>query len=217
MKRTPRIGIALLAATIAACASSPPTLVALPVPSPREGYQQVGPTSDETILLRPVALPGYLDNYPVVIARNGNTLIVSKDVEWAEPFRDAVARALRAALSQRLGASRVLIGGDGRIPDADLSVEFLALDPQRGALRLDAKWTFSCTARNSRGRADRTFLEIPLEDASPEGIATATAEALGRLADVLAAQAPCLSAAVGKEERKDHEQAAPTRARPGQS
>ena len=191
MRRTSRIGIALLAATIAACAASPPTLVALPAPSPREGHQNVGPTSGATILLRPISLPGYLDNYPVVVARNGNTLIVSKDVEWAEPFRDAVARALRAALSQRLGASRVLIDGDGRIPDADLSVEFLALDPERGALRLDAKWTFSCTTRKSRGRADRTFLEIPLGEASPAGIATATAEALGRLADVLAAQAPC--------------------------
>ena len=167
MKRTPRIGIALLAAAIAACASSPPTLVALPVPSPREGYQKAEPTSDATILLRPVALPGYLDNYPVMIARNGNTLIVSKDVEWAEPFRDAVARALRAALSQRLGASRVLIDGDGRIPDADLSVEFLALDPERGALRLDAKWSFLVHRAKPRGRADRTFLEIPLGEASP--------------------------------------------------
>ena len=197
MKRIPRIGMALLAATIAACASSPPTLVALPVPSPGEGHQKAAPTSAATILLRPVVLPGYLENYPVVVARSGNTLVVSNDTEWAEPLRDAVARALRAALSQRLGTSRVLIDGDRRIPDADLSVEFLALDPQRGALRLDAKWAFSCTARKSRGRADRTFLEIPLGDASPAGIATATAEALGRFADVLAAQAPCLAEPLG--------------------
>jgi hypothetical protein len=70
-------------------------------------------------------------------------------------------------------------------------VEFLALDPHGRALRLDAKWAFSCTARKSRGRADRTFLEIPLGDAAPAGIAAATAEALERFADVLAAQAPC--------------------------
>jgi uncharacterized lipoprotein YmbA len=197
VQRTPRLGIALLAATIAACASSPPTLVALPVPSPLERHQKVEPASGATILLRPVVLPGYLENYPVVIARSGSTLIVSNDTEWAEPLRDAVARALRAALSERLGPSRVLIDGDGRIPDADLSVEFLALDPQRGVLRLDARWTFSCTARKSRGRADRTFLEVPLGDASPAGIATATAEALGRFADVLAAQAPCLAEPLG--------------------
>ena len=197
MKRIPRIGVALHAATIAACASSPPTLVALPAPSPREGHQTVGPTSEASILLRPVVLPGYLDNYPVLITRSGNTLILSKDTEWAEPLRDAVARALRASLSQRVGPSRVLIDGDGRLPDADLSVEFLALDPQQGVLRLDARWTFSCTARKSRGRADRTSLEVPLADASPAGIASATAEALGRFADVLAAQAPCLAEPVG--------------------
>jgi hypothetical protein len=76
-------------------------------------------------------------------------------------------------------------------------VEFLALDPPQGALRLDSKWTFSCTARKSRGRADRTFLEVPLGDASPAGIASATAESLGRFADALAAQAPCFAEPVG--------------------
>ena len=98
---------------------------------------------------------------------------------------------LRDALSQRLGASRVLIAGDGGLPDADLSIEFLALDPRQGALRLDAAWSFSCTARDRRGRAGRTSLEVPLAGPTPAAVASATADALGRLADVLAAQAEC--------------------------
>jgi uncharacterized lipoprotein YmbA len=136
-------------------------------------------------------MPGYLDDYPVVIGRSGNTLTVSKDTEWAERFPDGVGRVLRDALSRDLGTSRVLIAGDGRIPDADLSVEFLALDPQQGALRLDAKWTFSCTAPDQRGSADRTVVEVPLAESSATAVATATSEALGRLAGVLAAQAEC--------------------------
>jgi hypothetical protein len=191
MRPTARIGIALLVAAIAACASAPPTLVTLPAPPNPEAHQAGGRSAGTTILLRPIVLPGYLDNYPVVTERTGGTLVVSKDTEWAEPLRDAAARVLRDALSRRLGASRVLIAGDGRIPDADLSIEFLALDPRQGVLWLDAVWSFSCTGRDRQGRAGRTSLEVPLASPTPAAVASATADALGRLADVLAAQAEC--------------------------
>jgi hypothetical protein len=98
---------------------------------------------------------------------------------------------LRDALSQRLGPSRVLIAGEGRIPDADLTVEFIALDPHQGQLRLDAKWSFSCTSGDRPSHGGRTFFEVPLEAATPPAVAAATAVALGRLADVLATQAEC--------------------------
>jgi uncharacterized lipoprotein YmbA len=191
MRPTAHIGIALLVSAIAACASAPTTLVTLPAPPNPEAYQAVGRSAATTILLRPVVVPSYLDNFPVVLGRTGSILIVSNDTEWAEPLRDAVARVLDDALSQRLGASRVLIAGDGRIPGADLSIEFLALDPQQGALRLDAAWSFSCTARDRQGRAGRTTLKVPLASPTPATVASATSDALGRLADVLAAQAQC--------------------------
>ena len=146
---------------LAACASSPVTLVALP-PAPHVAAQHSGgPNSGTTILLRPLVMPGYLDAYPVVTGHNGSTLIVSSKTEWAEPLSDAAARVLRDALSQRLGASRVLIAGDGRIPDADLTVEFIALDPQQGTLRLDAKWSFSCTSGERPQSWRPQFLRSP--------------------------------------------------------
>jgi uncharacterized lipoprotein YmbA len=186
-----RITVALLALALAACASGPVSLVALPPAPQPTGDQNRNQTSGSTLLLRSLSLPGYLDNYPVVIGREGSTLIVSHGTEWAERPAEAVARVLRGALSQRLGSSRVLLAGDGRIPDADLTVEFLALDPQQGALRLDARWTFSCTARGRPSHAGRTRLQVPLEAATPPAVATATADALGRLADVLAREAEC--------------------------
>jgi len=192
-----RITTALLALAMAACVSSPVSLVALP-PAPQPADQNRHQTSGSTVLLRSVSLPGYLDNFPVVIGRNGSALIVSKKTEWAERPSDAVARVLRGALSQRLGPSRLLIAGDGRIPDADLTVEFLALDPQQGALRLDAKWSFSCTARDRPSHGGRTSFEIPLEAATASAVAAATADALGRLADVLAVQAECVSSDLAK-------------------
>lgn len=185
-----RVATALLSLAIAACASSPVPLVALPpasMPTAPEGSSEnPGPT----VLLRPITIPGYLDNFPVVIERKGNSLFVSDKAEWAERLSDAVARVLRDALSQRLGASRVLLASDPRLPDAYLSIEFLALDPQQGALSLDARWAFSCTGGGS-GTAGRTRFQVPLESATAGAVAAATADAVTRLADVLATQVRC--------------------------
>ena len=132
-----------------------------------------------SVLLRELSVPGYLDGFPVVVSRSGSALVVSKNTEWAERPSAGVARVLRDALSQRLDASRVLIAGERRIPDVDLTVEFLALDPQGGLLHLDAKWCFSCTAERG-GRGGRTQLDVPMAAATPGAIAAATSEALAR-------------------------------------
>ena len=86
--------------------------------------------------------------------------------------------------------SRVLIARDGRIPDADLRVEFLSLDPVGGTLNLDARWFFACVMR-AESRGGRTHVEVPLARATPEAVANATTAALTRFADELAAQVPC--------------------------
>jgi uncharacterized lipoprotein YmbA len=175
---------------IAGCASAPVALVALP-PASAAGRSTPSagatvPSAGATVLVREVSLPGYLDGFPVVIGRRGSAVVVSRDTEWAERPSTGATRVLRDALSERLGPSRVLIAGDGRVPDADLTVEFLALEPQSGALHLDARWSFSCTAGRS-ARAGRTQLEVPMGGATPEAVAAATSDALARLADVLAA------------------------------
>ena len=188
MAPTYRAAALLAALAIGACASAPVTLVALP-PAPAPEMRDAGP--GPTILLRNVTVPGYLDSFPVVVGRKGSALAVSDSSEWAERPSLGVARVLRDALSQRLDAARVLIEGDGRIPDADLTVEFLALDPQEAVLHLDARWSFSCTAaRGSLG--GRTQLQVPMAGAMPTAVAAATTEALARLADVLSVNVPCV-------------------------
>jgi uncharacterized lipoprotein YmbA len=145
-----------------------------------------------TVLLRQVTIPGYLDDFPVVTGRAGNALMVSRNIEWGEPLLHGVARVLRDALAQRLGASRVLISGDRRIPDAELTIEFLSLDPRDGVLDLDARWFFSCRTGDP-GRGNRTRLEVAVASAEPQAVANATTIALARFADVLAADVRCES------------------------
>lgn len=182
-----RIGSSLLALALAACASTPVALVALP-PAPASTHARIADPGP-SVLLREVTVPGYLDGFPVVVGRDGSALVVSKNTEWAERPSAGVARVLRDALSQRLDASRVLVAGERRIPDVDLTVEFLALDPQGGALRLDARWFFSCTAEHG-SRAGRSQLDVPLAAATPGAVAAATTEALARFADALAGEIP---------------------------
>jgi uncharacterized lipoprotein YmbA len=136
-------------------------------------------------------LPGYLDSHAVVIERKANTLVVSEEAEWAERLREAVTRVLRDALSQHLGASRVLLRGEHRIADAELVIEFLKLDPSDGALELDARWTFVCTRRERPARAGRTELQTPLASATAPAVAAATVNGLARFAEVLAGQTWC--------------------------
>jgi uncharacterized lipoprotein YmbA len=175
-----------MALAITGCASAPVALVALP-PAPAAGTRDAGPGA--SVLVREVTVPGYLDSFPVVIDRDGSTLVVSKNTEWAERPSAGVARVLRDALSQRLDASRVLVAGERRIPDVDLTVEFLALDPQGTALHLDARWFFSCTA--ARGsRAGRTQFDVSLASPTPAAVAAASTEALARFADVLVKAIP---------------------------
>ena len=183
-----KYAVSALAFLLAACASRPVAMITLP-PATDALAPKADSASTTTVVLRPVILPGYLDNYPVVMRRDNANVVVSKETEWSERLSDAVERVLRGALSQRLGASRVLISGDGRIPDAELTVEFLELDPQRGVVSLDAKWTYSC--RNHASRSDRTTLQVPLPDATASGVASATTAALSQFADQLASRADC--------------------------
>lgn len=178
-------GMVMLA--LGACASAPVALVALP-PAPASKQGRI-PDPGPSVLLREMNVPGYLDGFPVVVGRDGSALVVSKNTEWAERPSTGVARVLRDALSQRLDASRVLVAGERRIPDVDLTVEFLALDPQGGVLRLDARWFFSCTAEHG-SRAGRSQLDVPLAAATPGAVAAATTEALARFADALVNEIP---------------------------
>jgi uncharacterized lipoprotein YmbA len=180
--------IALLAAVllVAACASAPVALVALP-PAP---LISASPSPGATVMLREVSVPGYLESFPVVLGRQGDELIVSPNAEWAERLSLGATRVLRDALAQHLGTSRVVIAGDARIPDAELAIEFLALDPRGAALQLDARWFFSCS--RGGGRGGRTRLQAAMAGGTPSAVAAATGEALARFGEVLAAEARTL-------------------------
>jgi uncharacterized lipoprotein YmbA len=177
-----------IAFVLAACASSPPTLVALPAAS--GPVERVAPDTAATVRLHHLNVADYLDGFPVVIGRDGQVLVVADRTEWAERPSQGMSRVLRDALSRRVGSSRVLIAGDGRRADADLSVELLAVDPARDALTLDARWSVACRA-SGQSHGGRTVARIAMSAATPQAVAIATSEALSRLADAVVAELRC--------------------------
>jgi uncharacterized lipoprotein YmbA len=187
MRAVHLLSTACIALALAACASAPPTLIALPSPTTR--VDRAAPDTT-TVRLRHVRLPEYLDGFPVVVGHDGQTLVIAERTEWAERPSDGVRRVLRDALAQRLGSSRVLIANDGRRADAEITVEVMALDPRRDGLHLDARWSVACHA-NGQGHADRTDVRVELAAATPQAVAAATSEALSRLADALANGVRC--------------------------
>jgi len=188
MHRLSWLSTAVITFALAACASSPPTLIALPAATGPEARQT--PDTAATVRLRPVHVPDYLDGLAVVIGRDNHVLVVADRTEWAERPSQGVSRVLRDALSQRLGSSRVLIAGDGRRADATLSIELLALDPARDALTLDAGWSFVCRS-TGQSQGGRTAVRVEMSAATPQGVAAATSVALSQLADALVAELRC--------------------------
>jgi uncharacterized lipoprotein YmbA len=192
MHRLSKLTITGIALVLAACASSPPTLLALPsaLPSTSRSGEHQAPHAALTVRLRRVHVPDYLDGFPVVTGRDGQVLVVANRTEWAERPSQGISRVLRDALAQRLGSSRVLIAGDGRRADADLSVELLALDPARDALTLDARWSFACRG-TGQSHGGRTAVRVEMSAATSQVVASATSEALSQLADAVVAELRC--------------------------
>ena len=198
MHRTLRLSLLCVALALAACASAPVTRVVLP--SPDMPAANADPAPGITVQVREVRLPGYLDGFPVVVNRSGETLVVADKTEWGERPSQGATRVLRDALSQRLGDTAVLVPGDRRVADAELQVEFLALDPMAGHLVLDARWSLACRERRA-DHGGRNRLQVPVDGATPEAVAQATTRALVQFADLLAPQVRCTAPAAATASR----------------
>ncbi len=185
---------ALLTLGLAACVSMPVSRITLPPPTPPDQIEDAA--TRPALLLRSVSLPSYLDGDRIVVESDGTRTRRAQGAAWAGRLADGVKHTLRDALAQRLGAAHVRAADDDVAAEAELSVDFLALDPTRGAVHLDAVWLMTCRASGG-GVLGRVWLDVPLAAQTPKAIAAATSEALSELADELAPTLQCELAAEG--------------------
>jgi uncharacterized lipoprotein YmbA len=123
--------VILIAAGLAACASTPPssfyTLVALPAP---KGEATRALAQSPAIGVGPISFPSFLDRDQMV-SRSGDTgLNVDELHRWGGSLEDDFRRVLGEDLAQLLGTSRVLLySGELRYPvDYRVAVDVLRFE-----------------------------------------------------------------------------------------
>ena len=173
---------ALLAATsLAACSSPSPALYTLEVqPGP---VRRGGP---KVVEIRNVGLARYLERSQIVRSSDNFRLDVLPNDWWGEPLDAMIGRTLARALTQRLpGATVFLENGAISTPaDATVQVNIQRLDRDAtGVVRLTGQYAVVRKTPDTKSIA----IQVPSPGATPAELVRAMSEAVGQLADQIAA------------------------------
>jgi uncharacterized lipoprotein YmbA len=140
-------------------------------------------------VLKDIGLASYLDRRELVRSSEGYKLDVMSNDWWGEPLGGMLGRVLVVELSQRLPNSTVY-GESGAItadPNASVGVNLQRLDADKaGTLILLAQ--VAAEFNRPRRTAARTFtISKPLATRDTAGLVAAISDAVGELADGIAA------------------------------
>ena len=147
------------------------------------------PSGPKIVLLKDIGLASYLDRREIVRSSEGYKLDVMSNDWWGESLGGMLGRVLVVELSQRLPNSTVY-GESGAITadaNASVGVNLQRLDADKaGALVLLAQ--VAVEFNRPRRTAARTFtISKPLPTPSIPGLVAAISDAVGELADGIAA------------------------------
>jgi uncharacterized protein len=166
---------------LTSCASPNPSLYTLDVPP--GPVRRGGP---RVIELRGIGLAHYLERLQIVRSSENYRLDILPNDWWGEPLDAMVGRTLARALTQRLPGSTVYQenGAISAEPDATVQVNVQRLDQDAsGAVRLVAQFAILHRASDTRG----VTLQVPTRGATTPDLVAAMSEAIGQLADRIAA------------------------------
>jgi uncharacterized protein len=166
---------------LASCASSNPALYTLEAPP--GPVRRGGP---RVIELRSIGLARYLERSQIVRSSENFRLDVLPNDWWGEPLDTMIGRTLARALTQRLPGSTVYMenGAISADPDATVQVNVQRLDQDTaGTVRLIAQFAVVRHASDTRG----VTLQVPTRGPAATDLVAAMSEAIGQLADRIAA------------------------------
>lgn len=182
MKRA-AVALAMLLMPVA-CSSPNPNLYTI---APVQAGTQTG--APKVIALRQIGLARYLERTQIVRSSENYRLDVLENDWWGEPLGAMLSRVLIEELSQRLPQSTVY-GETGAVsvsPDVTIELNVSRLDENTsGVLVLQAQAAIAPKARGAPVTRGFRF-EVAPSDASVGAEVAAISNALGQLADGLAA------------------------------
>lgn len=176
----------LLAGLLGGCGSSPRTHFYTLTPA-ADGRLAAGGHPIRMVAVGDVRLPAELDRLSLVTQGSGSRIIVSDTDRWAAPLDQLLRRALTADLSARLPPGSVLAPGDPMPRNArvlTLNVRRFMADPS-GRVSLDADWAIE--SGNARTVPHHVSVAADAADTGGEAVAMAMSQAVGKLADRIAA------------------------------
>jgi len=181
MNSTRRMLLPAAALLVASCASPNPSLYTLEMlPGP------VRRPAARVIELRSIGLARYLERSQIVRSSENFRLEVLSNEWWGEPLDAMIGRTLERALTQRLPGSTVYLenGAISAEPDARVQVNIERFDQDAsGAVRLIAQYAIVRRISETRG----VTLQVPTRGATTADLVAAMSEAIGQLADRIAA------------------------------
>jgi uncharacterized protein len=136
------LGALLLAGTLAACSSSPPShYYVLSAQSDPAAVRRMGHPG-QTVAVGAVKLPGALDRPQIARRLGPNQLDYAESERWAGPLDDMTRRVLSADLLPLLPAGTTMIADDSSTPaDRTIAIEMSRFDADKeGRVALDASW-----------------------------------------------------------------------------
>lgn len=189
MKSTHLIQAFLMASLLlTGCASSPParfySINSGITPAP------ANTAATTTIAIAPVTVPEMVDRPQIVTRSARNEINFSEFARWAEPLKQATARAIGDQLAQQIPGATVFTYPQGANVDAQyqLLIEVSRFDAVLGeSLTLEALWTLKSSAAQ-KPQTGRSVVNEPLQgDKSYDALAAATGRAMASLSREIAA------------------------------
>jgi uncharacterized protein len=141
MRRSVLVAL-LLAGTLTACSSSPPSYYyVLSAQSDPAALRRIGHPG-QTATVGAVKLPGALDRPQIARRLGPNQLEYAESERWAGPLDDMTRRVLSTDLLPLLPAGTTMIADDSPTPaDMTIAIEMSRFDADKeGRVALDASW-----------------------------------------------------------------------------
>jgi uncharacterized lipoprotein YmbA len=184
--------IALAAALLAGCASSPPTqfysLAAVPASSAAASQPSPGTAHGAPIRVAAVHIPPTLDRREIVRTGAGDRIDVSGLHRWGAPFDEMVQHVLTQDLIERLAPGKVVLP-EGPSPSGTdaIVVDLLQFQSDTGGgVVLQGSWSLLTSGGQGPALIRNFKYDTSASPAGYDGESSAMSRLLGRLADDIA-------------------------------
>jgi uncharacterized protein len=177
------IWIALAAAVVVGCSTSPSRFYSLASTATADGT----PPTAATVMVGPVTIPAAVDQPEFVVQVAPNRVEVNEFNRWVSPLNDSIARVVAADLVVLLGTPDVANSQLANfIPDYRVTIDVQRFESIQGqAAVVEAVWTVRKTA-GGEIRSGRSVAREPVQGQGFDALAAAHSQAIAKMSSDIA-------------------------------